>query len=98
VIEALVSAAPAQTIASFYRTTGGAEVDLVLDLGGTRGRWAIEVKRGLTPKVSRGLLSAQADLEPDQTFVVYSGEESYPLKENITAIGLGEIVRKIAMP
>ena len=95
VIEALVSAAPTQTIASFYRTTGGAEVDLVLDLGGTRGRCAIEVKRGLSPKVSRGLLSAQEDIAPDQTFVVYSGEESYQLTENIMAIGLAEIVEQI---
>ena len=96
VIEALVSAAPTQTIAGFYRTTGGAEVDLVLDLGGTRGRCAIEVKRGLSPKVSRGLLSAQEDIAPDQTFVVYSGEESYQLTENIMAIGLAEIVEQIA--
>lgn len=98
VIEALVSTAPAQAIASFYRTTGGAEVDLVLDLGGTRGRWAIEVKRGLTPRVSKGLLSAQTDIEPSETFVVYSGKESYPLTENIRAIGLSEIMRKIVSP
>ena len=96
VIEALVSAAPTQTIASFYRTTGGAEVDLVLDLGGTRGRYAIEVKRGLSPKVSRGLLSAQEDIAPDQTFVVYSGEPSYQLTENIMAIGLTELAEQIA--
>lgn len=95
VIEALVSAAPPQTITSFYRTTGGAEVDLVLDLGGTRGRYAIEVKRGLGPKVSRGLLSAREDIAPDQTFVVYSGKVSYPLKENIMAIGLAEIIEQI---
>ncbi len=35
--------------------------------------------------------------DPDQTFVVYSGEESYQLTENIMAIGLAEIVEQIVV-
>ncbi len=45
VIENLLRVAPPFTDAGFYRTSAGAEVDLVLDLPGSRGRWAIEVKR-----------------------------------------------------
>jgi len=37
VIESLLAAAPEQTKASFYATSAGAEIDLVLELGGTRG-------------------------------------------------------------
>ena len=53
VIETLIAAAPGAGV-TFYRTTAGAEVDLVLDLGGRRGRWLIEIKRGLVPKLTKG--------------------------------------------
>ena len=53
VVENLLSVAPERTAASFYRTAAGAEVDLVLDLPGI-GRWAIEIKRGLAPRLDRG--------------------------------------------
>lgn len=53
VIENLLAAAPERTQASFYRTSAGAEIDLVLDL--PQGQhWAIEIKRGLTPKTHKG--------------------------------------------
>ncbi len=53
VLENLLAVAPARTQASFYRTSAGAEIDLVLDL--PKGeRWAIEVKRGLLPKLEKG--------------------------------------------
>lgn len=44
VIENLIHAAPAVTMPGFYRTSGGAEVDLLLELPGGK-RWAIEVNR-----------------------------------------------------
>ncbi len=52
VIEQLIAAAPTAQ-ASFYRTSNGAEVDLVLDLrnGDT---WIIEIKRSSAPTVTRG--------------------------------------------
>ncbi len=40
-------------MSSFYRTTGGAEIDLVLELPVKNGLWAIEVKRCLAPKVEK---------------------------------------------
>ncbi len=45
VIESSLAGALDGTEASFYRTAAGAEVDLVLELPGSRV-WAIEVKRG----------------------------------------------------
>src|SRR5690606_11074807 len=53
VIESLIAAAPSGTEASFYRTSAGAEIDLVLTLPG-REPWAIEIKRSLAPKLERG--------------------------------------------
>ncbi len=37
VIENLITAAPSRTQASFYRTAAGAEIDLLLELGGRHG-------------------------------------------------------------
>ena len=62
--------------ANFYRTAAGAEVDLVLTLPGGR-KWAIEIKRSLSPKVERGFHRACADLQPERKIVVYPGDEAY---------------------
>lgn len=91
VIESLLATAPPQTTASFYRTLAGAEIDLFLELPGNRGRWAIEIKRSLSPKVERGFHNAREDLAPDQSFVVYAGEDRYPLGQGIEAIGLRQL-------
>jgi predicted AAA+ superfamily ATPase len=45
VIENLITAAPSRAQASFYRTATGAEIDLLLELGGRWGTWAVEIKR-----------------------------------------------------
>src|SRR6185312_2970065 len=53
VIEALIATAPESTEASYYRTSHGVEVDLLLSLPGGR-LWAIEVKLSSAPKIERG--------------------------------------------
>jgi uncharacterized protein len=95
VIENLLAAAPARTAASFYRTAAGAEIDLVLDLP-KRGRWAIEIKRGLAPRVEKGFHVACDDLEPAKRFVVYSGVKRYPLAPGLEAISLRELAAELA--
>jgi predicted AAA+ superfamily ATPase len=91
VIENILAACPPRTNAGFYRTAAGAEVDLVLELPGRRGLWAIEIKRGLNVAPSRGFHSAREDLRPKRAFVVYSGEARYPLGHGIEATGVREI-------
>ena len=97
VVENLLSVAPERTAASFYRTAAGAEVDLVLELPGI-GRWAIEIKRGLAPRLDRGFHQAREDLEPERAFVVYSGEGRYPMAEGVEAIGLQDMARELRAP
>ena len=94
VIETLIAAAP-DASASFYRTAAGAEVDLVLDLGGRQGRWAIEIKRSASPSVSKGLHNAIADLKPSRTFIVHAGEDSFPLNGGVEAIGLSALGERL---
>lgn len=91
VIENLLAVAPERTQASFYGTAAGAEIDLVLELPDGKV-WVIEVKLGSAPKVERGFYQALEDIKPDRAFVVYSGEERYPMAEGIEAIGLRDMV------
>jgi len=91
VLENLLGAAPPRTIAGFYRTAAGAEVDLVLDLPHRRERWAVEIKLGSAARPGRGFHSACEDLAPTRRFVVHSGEERYPLAAGLEAIGLKEM-------
>ena len=95
VIENLINVAPEGTAASFYRTSAGAEIDLVLELPGG-ALWAIEVKRGLVPKVERGFYNACEDLAPQRRYVVYSGIEHYALGNKIEAISLFDLAAFLA--
>ena len=91
VIENLLAVAPPRTQASFYRTAAGAEIDLLLALPGNQGLWAIEIKRGLAPSLSKGFHHARTDLEPDKCFIVNSGDTRYPVAADIEAIGLRQM-------
>jgi predicted AAA+ superfamily ATPase len=86
VIENLIAAAGEGVEASYYRTAAGAEVDLLLRVGGKL--IAVEVKRSLAPKVSKGFHLATEDLKPNRKLVVYPGQETFSLGENIEAMGL----------
>jgi predicted AAA+ superfamily ATPase len=95
-IENLINAAPPLTVPGFYRTSGGAEIDLVLELPGGE-RWAIEVKRSRAAKPGRGFYEACEDLKPAKRFVVHAGVDSgngpsrYPISADVEAIGLLEL-------
>ncbi len=95
VIESLLAVAPERVQASFYSTAAGAEIDLVLELGGQHGLWAIEIKRGLTAKPERGFYSSLEDLKPNKAFVVYSGNDRYPLSDGVEAISLRGLAEEL---
>lgn len=86
-IENLIGFAPEGTSAHFYRTSAGAEIDLVLTLPGNR-IWACEIKRSLAPKVERGFHSACDDLKPERRIVIYPGDETFPMAHDIEAMPL----------
>jgi len=87
VIETLIAVAPDGTEASFYRTSAGAEIDLVLVLP-SRQVWAIEIKRSTAPKVEKGFHLGCADIRASKQFVVYSGTERFSIGQRTEAIGL----------
>ncbi|HEY5045920.1 MAG TPA: ATP-binding protein [Solirubrobacteraceae bacterium] len=92
-IENLLAAGGHQVQGSFYRTSHGAEVDLVLAWPGGE-EWAVEIKRSLTPTPERGFHSALADLAPQRALVVYPGAESYHLTPAVQAISLPELCKQ----
>lgn len=95
VIENIVSALPAHASVGYYRTVGGAEVDLVIELGASE-IWAVEIKRSTAPRVSRGFHSACEDLRPARKLVVYPGRERFSLGRDIEAVPLSEVRAELA--
>lgn len=97
-IETLLVLAPRGTEANFYRTAAGAEIDLVLTLPGGE-LWAVEIKRSSAPTVARGFHLACADLKPSRRFVVYPGDDRFPLDAETEVIGLSALGKALqAMP
>jgi predicted AAA+ superfamily ATPase len=95
-IESLIDAAPSGTDASFFRTAAGAEIDLLLKLRGQRAPWAIEIKRGLAPKIERGFHLACDDVRPARRLVVYGGTERFPLAPGVEAVSLVDLCAELA--
>jgi len=95
VMENLLAAAPERTVASFYRTAAGAEIDLLLEIPG-HGLWAIEVKRSLSGRPEKGFYIACQDLIPDKQFVVNAGLGQYPMDAKTTATGVSALARMLS--
>lgn len=95
VIENILSTLSMRVQSSFYKTAAGAEIDLVLDFGYKHGKWAIEVKRSLSPKLEKGFISALETVQPQKSFIVYPGQERYPLSKDIEVISLKEICSEV---
>ena len=91
VIENLLSVVKDRPLASFYRTSAGAEVDLVLEFPGISEIWIIEIKRALSAKPKKGFYHAYEDIQPNKSFVVYAGDDRYPISQGVEAIGLAEM-------
>lgn len=95
VIESLITSSPEGTEAYFYRTAAGAKIDLLLHLPGETRPWAIEIKRGLAPKLGRGFHSACEVVQPSQCRVVYGGSERFPLGNGVEALPLASLCTEL---
>ena len=88
VLENLINCSPVGTKSSFYRTSGGAEVDLVLELPGKQAPWVFEVKHGTMGKLNKGFYYAVEDIAPEKSFVVHKGKDSFPIDQQTEALSL----------
>jgi predicted AAA+ superfamily ATPase len=91
VIEQLINAAPTAQ-ASFYRTSNGAEVDLVLEFRNGE-TWIVEIKRSSAPTVSKGFYAAAADLNVERRLLIAPVEQAYKTKVGVDVMNLIAAVR-----
>lgn len=93
-IENLIAAAPRGTEASFYRSSAGAEIDLILRLPDQQ-LWAIEVKRTTAPKVTRGFHIATDELDVSERLLVYAGDREVPGQAGVRAMPLASAIEQL---
>jgi len=92
VVETLTALLP-RWRASFYRTSNGAELDLVLERG--RRRVVVEAKASSAPTVTRGFWNAVKDLEAEQVWIAAPVADSYSLAEGVRVTPLGPLAEHL---
>lgn len=80
IIENIVSRRP-RWEPSFYRTSNGAEIDLVLTKG--MQKIAVEIKSSTSPKLKRNFWNCIDDISPDKTVVIAPVDDPYPIAEGV---------------
>jgi predicted AAA+ superfamily ATPase len=75
--------------AYFWNTQGGAELDLLVFVRGSR--YGFEFKYADAPSVTKGLRVAREDLKLRRAFLVHPGARSYPLEEWAEAVAIGDL-------
>jgi len=94
-VENLIAVAGDRRTPYFYRTEDGAEIDLLFERGGSVDM-VIEIKRSTAPTLSRGFNLARQALKPREAYLVHGGTDSWPMADGVTAIGLRELMRRLA--
>lgn len=78
----------------FYRTSNGAEIDLVISRG--ERIIAIEVKSSTSPKVTRNFYNSLEEIAPEQAVVIAPVEDEYPLAQNVMVKPLSLLIEQLA--
>ena len=94
VVENLIAAAGETRTPYYFRTEDAAEIDLLFERG-AKVEMAIEIKRSSAPVLSRGFRIACEVLKPKNRYVVHSGTDVWPHSSGITAMTLGELMRRL---
>jgi uncharacterized protein len=94
VLENLLSCLPIGVTPWFYRTSAGAEIDLVIEKN-SKERFAIEIKRSQAPSVSKGFHLGCEDIKATRRFIVYPGKERYPVTKEIIAIPILDLMNEL---
>ena len=84
IVEQIANLAPRGAQICFFRTSAGAELDLVVENGGRR--IAFEIKLSSAPTVSKGFWLARDDVAAEHVFVVAPVATSYPLAKGVDVI------------
>ncbi len=85
-LDNVIRLAGAERDAFFYKTHGGAELDLMLSRGGRR--YGFEFKYGDAPAATKSMHMVLKDLKLARLWVIYPGERAYPVAERMEALPL----------
>jgi uncharacterized protein len=94
VLEQTLAWLPSTWRASYYRSAAQAEVDLVLE-GPKRQVLAIEIKRTLSPSLSKGFVNAFIDIGATQGFVVMPDGDRFPMRADVEALSLRDWIAEL---
>ena len=74
----------------FWATHAGGELDLVFQ---RKGRlWGVEMKFDEAPTITRSMRSAVKELDLARLWIVYPGDQVFPMDERMTAVGLDNLI------
>jgi uncharacterized protein len=94
-IENILNVLPATARPTFYRTSAGAEIDLVIEFS-AKERWAIEVKRSVSsPAPSKGFHNACGDIKATRQVVLYPGEERFRIDTKTEVMPLAGLLAEM---
>lgn len=79
---------------SFYRTSNGAEIDLVIEFG--LKKIAVECKASFSPVLTKGNYNAIEDIKPDKTFIASPVKKGWPVKRGISVVAVDELIDEVA--
>jgi predicted AAA+ superfamily ATPase len=94
VVENIHSVLPSLAEIYFYRTASGAEIDLVIKMPNAEV-WAVEIKHGTTPKLGKHYSQTCDDVGATHKYVVYGGDDEFPIGDNVCVISLPKIMGKL---
>ncbi len=94
VVENIHSVLPRRAETYFYRTTAGAEIDLVIKMPSSE-IWAVEIKHGTSPKLGKHYSQTCNDVGATRKYVVYGGDDEFPVGDDVNVISLPKLMNKI---
>ena len=94
VVENIHSVLPRLAETHFYRTAAGAEIDLVIKMPNSE-IWAVEIKYGTAPKIGKHYNQTCNDVGATHKFIVYGGEDEFPIGDDVWMISLPKIMQKL---
>ena len=93
VIEQIIAILP-NWLPYFYRTSNGAELDLLMVNG--EKIIAFEIKASVTAKLTKGFYTARADIQPQETFVVSRTDETWQTSEDVTHTNIDDLPARLS--
>ena len=91
VVENIYSVLPKLAETWFYRTSAGAEIDLVIKIPDSE-IWAVAIKHGTAPKPGKHFHQTCEDVDAQRKYIVYGGDDEFPIGNDVRMISLQKLM------